>query len=239
MRKHLLAAFLALAVAAAVPPGALAYEAGTVKDGGAIKGKVVFKGQSVPTRTVLPTKDKEVCGDIRKEPLVEVGKGGGVRNAVAIIKEIARGKAWGKPAEAPRLDNDKCVFVPHVQVMQVGSEIAIHNSDPMLHNTHGFYGKKTAFNVALPFPGAEVKRKLDKPGVVRVDCDVHGWMQGWIFVADNPYYALTGEDGSFTIGDVPAGDYTILIWQEHAGEMERQVSVKAGETTDIGTVEIK
>lgn len=242
MRKHLIVALglsVALAMVVTLSPSALAYEAGAVSNGGDIKGKVVFRGQAVPTRTVVPTKNKDVCGGIRKEPLVELGKGDGVKNAVTILKDVARGKAWGKPAEPFKVDNEKCVFHPHVQVIPVGSKLAIHNSDPFLHNTHGFYGKKTAFNVALPFPGAEVKRKLDKPGVVRIDCDVHGWMQGWVYIADNPNYDLTGADGSFTISDVPPGDYTLLIWQEYAGEMQKQVSVKAGETVDIGTVEIK
>lgn len=242
MRKRLIASFgifAALAAFVALSSSALAYEAGAVRNGGVIRGKVVFKGQSVPMRTVVPTKNKDICGGVRKEPLVELGKGESVKNAVAVLKDVAKGKAWGKPPGPFTVDNEKCVFRPHVQVMPVGSKLAIRNSDPFLHNTHGFYGKKTAFNVALPFPGAEVKRELDKPGVVRIDCDVHGWMQGWVYVADNPYYALTGEDGSFTIGDVPPGDYTLIIWQEYAGEKQRRVSVKAGETVDIGTVEIK
>jgi hypothetical protein len=187
---------------------------------------------------VVPTKDKKVCGEVREEPLVEIGKDGGVRNAVAILKNVAKGKAWGEPMESPQIDNEKCIFQPHVQIVPLG-DLGIHNSDPLLHNTHGFYGKKTAFNVALPFKGAKVERKLDKPGIVRVECDVHGWMQGWIYVADNPYYALTGEDGTFIISEVPPGEYTLLIWQEHGGEMERQVSVKSGETVNIGMVEIK
>ena len=101
------------------------------------------------------------------------------------------------------------------------------NSDPVLHNTHGYYGKNTAFNVALPMQGGKVTRPLRRPGVVRVDCDAHGWMEAWIVVADNPYYAQTAADGTFSIADVPPGNYTLEIWQEHTGVMEMPVSVKA------------
>jgi plastocyanin len=243
MRKTLYFSLAVILTMAAVmmilPPAASAYEVGAVDNGGTITGKVIFTGESVPTRTVVPTKNKDVCGTIRKEPLVEVGRDNGVKNAVAIIKEISRGKPWGEVSEPYKIDNDKCMFHPHVQIVPIGADFVILNSDPFLHNTHSFYNDKTVFNVALPFKGAQVKRKFEKPGVVRVDCDVHGWMRGWVYVADNPYYALTGEDGTFSINEVPPGEYTLIIWQEHSGETEKQVAVKAGETIDIGRIEIK
>ena len=242
MRRHLIAELgvvLALAEFIVLSPSALAYEVGAVSSGGGIKGKVVFKGGEVPMKTVVPTKNQDVCGSMRQDPLVEVGKDGGVKNAVAFLKDVAKGKPWGEPAMPPKINNEKCIFQPHVQVVPLGSDFTIYNSDPILHNTHGFHGTKTVFNVALPFQDAQVKKKLDKPGVVRVECDVHGWMQGWVYVADNPYYTLSGEDGTFSLADVPPGDYTLLIWQEHGGEMEKRVSVKAGETVDIGMIEIK
>src|SRR3546814_15309030 len=87
-------------------------------------------------------------------------------------------------------------------------------------NTHGFYGRRTAFNLALPNQGQRIKADLTRPGLVRVECDAHGWMLAWIYVADSPYYALTGEDGSFSLTDVPPGDYTLVTWQEHVEETE-------------------
>jgi hypothetical protein len=73
---------------------------------------------------------------------------------------------------------------------------------------------------------------------VKVDCDAHGWMLGWVYVVDNPYYAITGEDGSFTIGDVPPGDYTLVVAHEFTGAMEMPVTVTAGASTDV-PVELK
>ena len=71
-----------------------------------------------------------------------------------------------------------------------------------------------------------------------MECDAHGWMLGWVYVADNPYYAVTAKDGTFTIKDVPPGSYTLVTWQEYAGEVEIPVVVKAKEVMPV-TVELK
>jgi hypothetical protein len=230
-----------LSLFAVLPVGSIAlaatYEVAPVPDGGTIKGKVMYRG-SVPTKTVLPTKDKETCGGPRKDPLVIVGPGGEVQDVVVHLKEIAKGKDWPKVSGKPQIDNLKCVFHPHVQVVRVGP-IDVHNSDPVLHNTHGYYGKDTAFNVALPVQGGRVSKILRRPGVVRVDCDAHGWMEGWVYVTPNPYYSLTGADGTFTISDVPPGNYTLTVWQEHVGIVEMPVSVKAKESVQVPPIELK
>jgi hypothetical protein len=214
------------------------YEVVQVADGGTIKGKVIYKG-SVPTKTVLPTKDKETCGGPRKDPLVIVGPGGEVKDAVVRIKALAKGKAWpAAQKSAARIDQKGCIFAPHVMVMAPGN-LDVINSDPVLHNTHGYYGKNTAFNLALPLQGAKVTRPLRRPGVVRVDCDAHGWMEAWVVVVDNPYYAQTGADGTFTISEVPPGSYTVVVWQEHSGAVEMPVTVKAKEAVDMATIELK
>ena len=226
-----------VAVPLAGPVLAAKYQEGEVSGGGTIQGKVVYHGP-VKTRTVLPTKDKNVCGGIRKEPLVVVGDGGAVKDSVVFLKDVAAGKPWPEASTArPVLDQVKCRFEPHVQVARRG-RIDILNSDPVLHNTHGYYGKRTAFNVALPIQGGKVTKLLRSPGDVRVDCDAHGWMLAWIYVVDNPYFAQTGEDGAFSITDVPPGEYTLAVWQETLGLAEMPVSVAAGGTTDV-PVELK
>ena len=137
----------------------------------------------------------------------------------------------------PTLDQVKCRFTPHVQVARRG-RIDIINSDPVLHNTHGYYGKRTAFNVALPIQGGKVTKLLKAAGEVRVDCDAHGWMLAWIYVVDNPYFAQTGDDGTFSITDVPPGEYTLAVWQEELGVTEMPVTVAANGVTEM-SVELK
>jgi plastocyanin len=215
---------------------ALAYEAGTVSGGGTIEGKVIYNGP-VPTRKIIPNKDVEVCGGIREEALVEVGPDNVVKNAAVYLVEVAKGKAWPPASKPPELDNIKCRFVPDVQVIPAGP-LDVVNKDPVLHNTHGYYGKRTAFNMALPNEGQRIPTELTRAGTVRIDCDAHGWMEGWIYVVDNPYYAITGDDGKFSITDVPPGTYNLVAMQSYTGPVQQSVTVASGKPTTL-TIELK
>jgi Carboxypeptidase regulatory-like domain len=210
---------------------AWSYDEVTVSDGGKIEGKVLYQG-NVPIKKIIPTKNKEVCGDPRDEPQVLVGADKGVQDAVVYLRGVTAGKAWGPQEKPPVLDQKHCKFIPTVQVIRAGT-IEIVNSDPVLHNTHGFYGKRTAFNLALPNEGMTIPADLPRSGLVRVECDAHGWMLAHIHVADSPYYALTGADGSFSITDVPPGEYTLVSSQNYLGDTETPVTVKAGEAVQL------
>jgi Polysaccharide lyase family 4, domain II len=221
------------ATAPGVVPSVGAYEVVQVTDGGSIQGKVAFTGTPPPKKKIIPTKDKEACGSSPRDvDQILLGADKTVQEAIVYLQKVDKGKAWDKPPKPPEINNVKCDFQPHVQVMPAG-DIDIVNSDPVLHNTHGFLDKLTVFNVALPNQGQRIKRPLRKSGLVRVECDAHGWMLGWILVAENPYYAVTGKDGSFTIKDVPPGSYTLVAWQEFTGPVEVAVTVKAKEVVSV------
>jgi hypothetical protein len=212
-----------------------AYQEASVADGGSIKGKVTYNGM-VQKVMVVPTKDKEVCGEPREEPDVAVGPDKGVGHAVAYLKGVQSGKAWPS-GEKPAIDNKACRFEPPMQVVKPGP-VTVVNSDPVLHNTHAFYGRRTAFNLALPNKDQRIETELPRPGMVRVECDAHGWMLGWVYVAENPYYAVTAQDGTFTIDQVPPGQYTLTVHQPALQPMEVPVTVKAKETAQVA-VELK
>jgi hypothetical protein len=217
---------------------AQAYDAVSVTDGGSIKGKVVFNGTIPPKRKVVPTKDREVCGSgVREVDQIMVGGDKSVAEAVVYLKAVEKGKAWPKLAKVPEIDNVKCDFNPHVMVMPAG-DLVVVNTDPVLHNTKSFIDKIPIFNVALPNQGQRITRPIKKTGIMRVECDAHGWMLGWVYVADNPYYAITAKDGAFTIADVPPGSYTLVAWQEYTGPTETPITVKGKEPTTV-TVELK
>jgi hypothetical protein len=214
------------------------YEEVQVQDGGAIEGKVTFEGR-IPTKKIVPTKDREICGDIREVELLQRGPGNGVAQAAVYLQEVAKGKPW--PAEekerVPAIDNKDCEFQPDVQIVRAGPFDVI-NSDPVLHNTKAYYGRRAVFNLALPGEGDVIRRELPRSGAVRFECDAHGWMEAWAYVVEHPYHALTAEDGSFSIGDVPPGDYVLVARQEYVGVVEQPVTVKAGETTQVD-IELK
>lgn len=208
-----------------------AYEVTSVDGGGSLEGVVRYNG-SVETIMIVPTKDIGVCGAPREEPLIRVGADNVVESAVVYLVGVESGKAWPEPGATPRLNNASCRFEPQIQVIPAGP-LEIVNSDPVLHNTHGYYGRRTAFNLALPNQGQTIPTELSRPGEVRVDCDAHGWMEGWVYVADNPYFAVTAADGSFSITDVPPGEYTLVAVQPHTGPIETPVTVTGGESTQL------
>ena len=231
-----IARFVPVLVASAIAVPAQAYEQGVVAGGGTIEGRVVFNG-TVTIQKIIPTKDQEVCGDPRDEPVIRVGADKGVQSAVVYLVGIAKGKAWPPKGKTPVLDNVKCRFEPEVQVIQAGP-LEVVNKDPVLHNTHGYYGKRTAFNMALPNKDQEIMTDLPRAGAVRVDCDAHGWMEAWIYVVDNPYYALTDENGKFTITDVPPGEYELVAIQSSTRPVNQKVTVTAGKPTTL-SLELK
>lgn len=188
---------------------------------GEVRGTVTFIGAVPKLAPLKVTKDQGTCGSAVVDESVVVAAGK-LKNVVLTLKG---------PASPPEhatvvLDQTKCHYVPHVQVAPVGSTLDIVNSDPVLHNIHGFLGQATAFNIAMPMKNQRIPRKLDKPGLVRVKCDVHDWMHAWVVVADGPA-AVSGDDGKFDIKNVPPGTYTVTAWHEKLGEKTAQVTVPA------------
>jgi hypothetical protein len=238
-RLHIATRVLGAAVVVlAVAGEAVGYEAGTVSNGGSITGKVVFNGTVPAKRKIVPTKDREVCGSgVREVDQITVGPDKAVADSIVFLKKVEKGKAWTKPPKTPEIDNVKCDFKPHVQAMPQG-DIVVVNSDPVLHNTKSFFDKTPVFNLALPNQGQRITRAIKRTGIMRVECDAHGWMLGWVYVADSPYYAVTAKDGAFNITDVPPGSYTLVAWHEYTGPVEVPVTVKAKEASTV-TAELK
>ena len=206
--------------------GALGYDAGAVSNGGSISGTITFAGDAPEVKPVEVTKDTKVCAQTQKydESLV-VGENKGIKNAVVSISNISNGKDFG---EAMVLDQKECVYTPHIVLTPAGSELEILNNDGILHNIHTYSEANPAFNQAQPKFKKKLKKKFDQPEVVRVECDAHGWMKGWIVVMDHPYYAVTDGEGKFSLSDVPAGEYEVKIWHETLGETMQKVTVEAG-----------
>jgi len=210
------------------------YDVATVTDGGSVGGTITISGSipKLPARKI--GKDPQVCGTAARESQkLIVNKTGGLKNAVVIVEGVKRGKAMAAAAQNAEIDQNKCEYTPHLQVMALNSEISLKNSDPILHNIQFFQGDNSLFNIAQPVQGQVTKRKIEKPGTLYVECAVHGWMQGNVVVVDNPYYAVTDDNGKFSIADLPPGKYRVKIWHEYAGEVSREVTVSAKTETAL------
>lgn len=188
---------------------------------GEVKGSISFSGTAPESKPLLVTKDQATCGKSVPDETIEVSKGK-LANVVVTVK----GAPTHPGTTQVVIDQQKCQYRPHVQAAAAGSGLQIVNSDPLLHNIHGYLGQVTAFNVAMPLKDQKVNKKLDKPGVVRVKCDVHNWMGAFILVVDGPA-AVSGANGAFEIKDVPPGTYTVTAWHEKLGEKTAQVTVPA------------
>ncbi len=212
--------------AIAIGLGIAAFQA-AADNGGTISGTVKYDGTAPAPKKVEVTKDKEVCGlkPHFDEDLV-VSSGGGIANAVVVLKDA---KGTAKPEEV-KFDQKGCDYTPHVLAFPAGSTVDIMNDDGILHNIHTYSKVNPPFNMAQPKFKKEIKQTIAKPEVIKVSCDAHGWMHGWWYVTDTPYFAVTDENGNFTIKDVPPGNYTIEVWQEKLGTQDQKVDVKSGAT---------
>ena len=219
--------FLAAVLLSALPAAAQ-YAEGPVANGGSIKGKITYNGKAPAPQKIAVTKDPKVCGTSRDSDVFHIAPDGGVKNVVVYLSDIKAGKKMEGDMK-PVLDQKACHYEPQVQVVPLHAVLQVKSSDPLLHNVHSFLNGSTVINFAMPpQPGLVLTKKLDKPGGEQLKCDVHSFMTGGIFVATNPYYAITGDDGTFEIKDVPAGSYTIATWHQAAGPLSQPVTVPAG-----------
>jgi plastocyanin len=220
------AALIALPVS-----GLAAYQGADVKDGGSISGTVKFKGSAPAPKKVDVSKDKEVCGKTPKTDESLIVNNGNLVNAVVTITDIKSGKKI--EAKKVTLDQKGCDYHPHVLAFPAGSTVEIVNPDGILHNIHSYSKVNTPFNMAQPKFKKTIEQKIDKPEVIQVKCDVHGWMEGWLVATENPYFAVTDNSGSFKLTDVPPGSYTVQVWHEKLGKSTQKVTVKAKEDAKV------
>lgn len=223
----------ALGVLIALGGVAHAYESAPVVNGGTITGVVRFDGTPPKPARLEVGKDKEVCG---ARPLYDqsviVGSGGGLKDAVVAIADIERGEPL-KPAAAVIFDQKGCEYTPHVAAFPAGSTVKVLNSDGILHSVHTESSINPVIDMAQPGFKKSLSITIEKPEAIKVTCDAHNWMEGWWYVAGNPYYSMTDGSGRFTIANVPAGTYTLRVWHEELGEVTKQVRVGAGATVTV------
>ena len=184
--------------------------------GGTISGSVTFSG-APPANPKMPVaKNADYCGKEMEIPVLVVNpKSKGVQFTVVYLEQASGGPVKDKYELDMGDPGKKCDFVQHVLGMVKNKNLSMKNTDPVLHNPHTFNDKHaTQFNVALSEKGQVIERKLRAGGVIRLQCDSHVHMNGWVLSLDHGYFAVTDENGAFKIGDVPAGKYKLVAWHE-------------------------
>jgi hypothetical protein len=195
----------------------------TAPKGAKLLGKVSASGTFDAPRPLRVFKNRTFCGASVANETLLIGPTGGLTNAVVTLNAVDR-VVSATPGRTV-LDNQRCAFVPHVQVATLGSDLLLKNSDPILHAVHARMGRETLFNVGLP-RWRQVTKRLDRPGVVRIDCDVlHTWMSAVIIVATTPYFAVTDLNGNFVLDGLPAGTYDLQAWHERLGSREARIGL--------------
>lgn len=210
------------------------YKVAEVKNGGTVTGTIKYAGPVPPAKKIQVVKDHPTCDKHPKEvPLIKTDAKGLVNEAVVYLANIKEGKAFPAPPKKAVINQETCEFHPHVQAVRAGQPVEIVNSDPVAHNINASQRIFTLFNILQPNQNMRAEQKFDKPGLVDLKCNVHDWMHAYVHVFNHPYYAITGEDGSFTLENVPPGKYELAVWQEHLGEQVFEIEVKPGETSDL------
>jgi hypothetical protein len=188
---------------------------------GTIHGVIALDG-TPPERKEMAIGNTAGCEKHPVPPLTEdvIAKDGKLANVFVYLKSGY--ESWIVPP--PRedkvvLSQIGCMYRPRVIGLRVGQKLAVHNADPATHNVHARPERNEAFNQTQSPSSADIEWVPTKPELtIPFSCDVHPWMKAWVFVREHPWFAVSGEDGSFTIADVPPGEYTIEACHEKYGK---------------------
>lgn len=202
-----------------------------VQGGSTVTGKIKFTGAK-PANPKIDMAEEAACAKKHTTaPTAEtvVGGAGVLGNVFVYVKSGLPASAnTPAPATPVVIDQDGCRYTPHVLGLQVGQTLEIRNSDPVLHNIKAKGTKNRPFNISQPSAGMKTNRTFTAPEVmVPLECNVHGWMNAFIGVLPHPFFAVSGNDGSFTIKGLPAGTYEIEAWHEKYGTQTATVTVPA------------
>ena len=223
--------------AGAVAAAGTTTEAASTEGVGTLRGKVEFTGSF----TTLPplyvkgadVKDAAVCSAVEAPDQTILIKDGGLANVFIYLRKAPKAASTA-PDTNLIFDQKNCTFKPHAMSMRVGQTVKVLNNDAVAHNTHTYGIKTTPFNQIVPpndTVGADLVYRQSELEPISVGCDIHPWMKAYHLPIDHPFVALSGEDGTFEIKDLPAGKHEFKVWHEAGKLLEKSlvVTVKPGE----------
>lgn len=196
-----------------------------------VQGVVMLDGER-PRRKAIQMAADPGCEKLHDRPV-------GTRNALVTSEGqimytfvyVKNGEELGDfeaPETAKKLDQIGCLYEPHMLGVMANQPIDIVNSDPLAHNIHGLAKENREFNFGQPTPGTRQHTFRRPEKEIKIKCDIHPWMNAFVFVMEHPFYAVTDNTGSFSIPDLPAGEHTLVAWHETFGELEQTVTIQDG-----------
>ncbi len=215
------------------PPGAQRVDESKA---GSLAGRVVLDG-TAPANPPIKMAGDPFCisqnpNGATSESVVVTG--GGLENVFVYVKDGLGNYYFETPTEPVKLDQQGCRYLPHVLGVRTGQPLQIVNSDATMHNVHALPDANREFNLGQPIQNQADKRTFTtKEIMVRFKCDVHGWMQAFVGVMDNPYFAVTHDGGKFELKNLPAGTYTIEAWHEKLGTQTQTVTVAEKQAAEM------
>jgi hypothetical protein len=193
---------------------------------GSIIGEVKFVDAPPALPVVKVTKDQDYCGENLPDETYLINSNGGLKNVVVFL-EAAPVTITPDPQRLNIIENSGCRYAPRILAMQKGERLRVRNSDPKLHIPHSYLQERTVFMLSLPFRNTilEATQKIRDTGIMKLVCDTHAWMLGYIHVFDHPFFAMTDDRGAFSIANIPAGAYMLKAWHEDAGIRSQEITV--------------
>ena len=208
----------------------------TVSTGVDLSGRILLEGDRPRLEPLdIAAKSSEGCCppgetvDATNRTLL-LSKDGGIANVVVTVE--VKGAEVRVPDEPLVLDNRRCRFEPHVLVVPVGATVEFSNSDETTHNVHTFALKSSSINETIA-AGTRTRMVAKRAERIRVACDIHSWMKGWIYVTDTPFHALTDASGAFSIEGLPPGEHEATLWHERLGKKKITFSIDAEGKTRV------
>lgn len=204
---------------------------------GIISCQVKFEGRPPKMPVVKMQADKK-CMVLHTEQVhfesIIMNTEGKLKNVFIYVKEGLAGKSFPPPTRPVELDQQGCMYTPHVLGIQVGQSLRILNNDPVLHNIHSLAKLNKSFNFAQPKKGMKTETSFTHPEVmVRIKCDVHSWMSSYVGVVSHPFYGVSNEAGSCELAGLPPGEYVVAAWHEELGTLEQKIKVSSGARAEL------
>jgi len=201
-----------------------------------LTGIVRFEGQIPKPKTINMAADPK-CAKLHPTAVsgqdVLTDAQGGLKDAVVFVADGLSDTAMQPPTQPVVIEQKGCMYDPHIVAMQANQRLEIMNNDPTLHNIHPTPANNREWNKSQP-PGSKTEETFSREEIaIPVKCNIHPWMKGYVAVFKHPYFAVTAEDGSFDLRNLPPGTYTIKVWHQRLGTSTQKVTVAANERTAI------